>query len=307
MTQPHPSTVERFIQDELALLRVQTRHGLAIIAEQGAQLLSYVPHGEAPLVWLSPDAAYRRGESVRGGVPVCWPWFSDLARNPAPVRAGVDAAHQDDAPKHGFARTLDWTHAETAHEAEGVTLVFKLDVAAGVCGWAQPAHLTVRFRLAESVTIELGVTNESTTPMVVSQALHTYFAVSDVRQVQVHGVAGASFIDTLDDWKTKTQAGALTIGAETDRLYLGLGNTLSIEDSGWARRITIRTAHSASAVIWNPWIDKAARLSQFPDDAWPGMLCIETARVWNDLLTIAPAETGYMAVHLQCSPLGRTE
>ena len=303
MTQHTTPTVDRYIQDELALLRVQTPHGQAVIAEQGAQLLKYTPTGQQPLVWLSAEAAYRRGESVRGGVPVCWPWFGDLVRNPAQVRAGVDAAHHDQAPKHGFVRTLDWTHAETAIEAESVTLIFKLDVAGGSFGWAQPAHLTLRFRLADTVTIELGVTNSSNEAMVVSQALHTYFAVSDVRQVQVRGVEGSHFIDTLDEWKTKTQAGPLTISGETDRLYLNLGDRLSIEDPGWGRRIEIQTAHSASAVIWNPWIEKAARLSQFDDDAWPQMLCIETARVWDNLLSIAPGDTAYMAVHLRASPL----
>lgn len=299
MTPTTTPTAERFIQDDLALWRIQTPYGRAVVAEQGAQLLSYLPVGEPPLVWLSEQARYVRGESVRGGVPVCWPWFGDLDRNPTQVRAGVKADRHVLAPKHGFVRTQDWSHAETSIETDAVTLVFRLDVAEGIGGWGQPAHLTLRLRFASTLTIELGVTNESPQPMIVSQALHTYFAVSDVRQVQVHGVDGARFIDTLDDWQTKTQAGVLRFTGETDRIYLDVGKTLVIEDPGWSRSIQIQTAHSASAVIWNPWIDKAARLSQFADDAWQRMLCIETARVWDDLLTISPGETGYMALHVQ--------
>ncbi len=299
MTQTITPTAERFIQDDLALWRITTPHGQALVAEQGAQLLSYVPDGEQPLVWLSEQARYVRGESVRGGVPVCWPWFGDLERNPAQVRAGVHADLHAQAPKHGFVRTQDWTHAETSIETQAVTLVFRLDVVKGASGWSQPAHLTLRLRFADTLTVELGVTNESPEPMIVSQALHTYFAVSDVRQVQVLGVDGARFVDTLDDWQIKTQAGVLRFNGETDRIYLDVGKTLVIEDPGWSRSIQIQTAHSASAVIWNPWTDKAARLSQFADDAWQRMLCIETARVWDDLLTIAPGETGYMAVHVQ--------
>ena len=302
MTHTLTPTAERYLQDDLALWRVHTPHGHAIVAEQGAQLLSYVPTGQPPLVWLSEQARYERGESVRGGVPVCWPWFSDLARNPAQVRAGVDPARHADAPKHGFVRTQDWTHAETAVEGDALTMIFKLDVVAGTSGWGQAAHFTLRLRFAETVTIELGVTNESLEPMIVSQALHTYFAVSDVRQVQVTGLDGARFIDTLDDWQTKTQAGALRFTGETDRLYLDVGNTLTIDDPGWSRQVRIQTSHSGSAVIWNPWIEKASRLSQFADDAWPDMLCIETARVWDNLLTITPGETGYMAVHVQALP-----
>jgi len=296
------SAVERVRKDDLDLLRVRTPHGVALIAEQGAQLLSYQPHGQPPVVWLSEQARFERGESVRGGIPVCWPWFGDLDRNPAAVQAcagsGLGAT-----PKHGFARTLDWVCAEPTLEADGVTLLFKLDLSHGHAGWNGAAQLSLRIRLAEVLTVELGVTNESDAALTLSQALHTYFAVSDVRQVRVEGVDGARFVDTLDGWTTKTQSGDLHITAETDRLYLGIDRTLSIHDPGWSRRIDIQTSHSASAVIWNPWIDKAARLSQFADDAWQRMLCIETARVWDDLVQVAPGDTAYMAVHIQAVPL----
>ena len=303
MTQLLESTVTRFTRGDLALWRVETQHGVGIVAEQGAQLLSYVPHGQPPLVWLSDEARYVHGESPRGGVPVCWPWFGDLARNPAQVRARVRDTASDSAPKHGFARTQDWVHVDTAVDNDSATLVFRMEVFEGQAGWSQAAHLTMRLRFSEFITIELGVNNQSDAPLIASQALHTYFAVSDVRQISVDGVEGATFIDTLDDWTPKTQAGALRFNSETDRLYLGLGNTLSIVDPGWERRITIQTSHSRSAVIWNPWIDKAARLSQFADDAWTGMVCIETARVWDDLLHVEPGDTGYMAVHLKAIAL----
>lgn len=302
MTQLAESTVTRYTQGDLALWRVETPHGVGVIAEQGAQLLSYVPHGQPPLVWLSDEARYAHGESPRGGVPVCWPWFGDLARNPAEVRARVRDVAAANAPKHGFVRSQDWVHVDTAMDNDSATLVFKKEVFEGQGGWSQAAHLTLRLRFAESVTIELGVSNQSDTPLIASQALHTYFAVSDVRHISIEGVDGARFVDTLDDWAIKTQAGPLRFTSETDRLYLGLGNTLSIVDPGWARRIAIQTSHSRSAVIWNPWIDKAARLSQFADDAWQGMVCIETARVWDDLLQVEPGDTGYMAVHLRAIP-----
>lgn len=292
------STVERKMQGELAIWHVRTQHGEARVAEQGAQLLSYVPTGQPPLVWLSPDAEYRHGEGPRGGVPVCFPWFGDLSTNPPEVRAGFDLAQFDDAPKHGWVRSQDWTHADTTADPDGVTLVFRRTLPAGHGGWRHGAQLTLRMRFAAAVTLELGVRNDSDTPMTVSQALHTYFAVSDVRQVHVEGLKGVRFIDTLDDWFSKTQAGALRFAGETDRLYLNVPDTLVIVDPGWRRKIRVQSSHSRSAVLWNPWIDKARRLSQFPDDGWIGMLCIETARVWDDLLHVEPGDTAYMAVHL---------
>jgi len=287
------------MQGDLALWRVRTPHGEGIIAEQGAQLLSYTPHGQPPLIWLSPEAAYDRGESLRGGVPVCWPWFGELDRNPPEVRANVDAETASHAPKHGFARTQDWVHVDTANDAEGVTLVFRLDVTGESPKWRHAARLTLRIRMADAITLELGVTNMSDAALTLSQALHTYFAVSDVHQVHITGVEGKSFVDTLDDWQVKDQVGPLRFTGETDRLYLGLDQPLTIHDPGWGRKIIVQSSHSRSAVIWNPWIEKAKRIGQFPDDAWQGMLCIETARVWDDVLTIEPGDTAFMAAYLR--------
>ncbi len=292
------STVERKKQGELAVWHIRTPHGEARVAEQGAQLLSYVPHDQPALVWLSPEAAYRHGEAPRGGVPVCFPWFGDLSANPPEVRAGFDIAAEAHVPKHGWVRSMDWSHADTHADPDGVTLVFRCALTPGYGGWRHGAQLTLRMRFAATVTLELGVRNDSDATMTVSQALHTYFAVSDVRAVQVDGLAGARYIDTLDSWRSKTQAGALSFSGETDRLYLDLPDTLHIVDPGWGRRIRVQSSHSRSAVLWNPWIDKARRLSQFPDAGWTDMLCIETARVWDDLLQVEPGDTVYMAVHL---------
>jgi len=302
MPHSNDSSAERFMQGDLALWRVRTPHGEALIAEQGAQLLSYTPHGQPPLVWLSPEASYERGVSLRGGVPVCWPWFGDLDRNPAEVRANVASAYAESAPKHGFARIQDWGHVDTAFDAEGVTLVFRLDVTGESPKWGHPARLTLRIRLADAITLELGVCNLSDSPLTISQALHTYFAVSDVRDITISGVEGKSFVDTLDQWHVKTQGDALQFTGETDRLYLGLDQPLTIRDPGWARDIVVQSSHSRSAVIWNPWIEKAKRIDQFPDHAWQGMVCIETARVWDDVLTIAPGDTAFMAAYLRVVP-----
>ena len=299
MPHSNDSSAERFMQGDLALWRVRTPHGEGVIAEQGAQLLSYTPHGQPPLIWLSPEASYERGVSLRGGVPVCWPWFSDLDRNPAEVRSNLDAAHAESAPKHGFARIQDWGHVDTAFDAEGVTMVFRLDVTGESPKWRHPARLTLRIRFADAITLELGVCNMSDESLTISQALHTYFAVSDVRHITISGVEGKSFVDTLDNWQVKTQADALQFTGETDRLYLGLDQPLTIRDAGWSRDIVVQSSHSHSAVIWNPWIEKSKRLDQFSNDAWQGMVCIETARVWDDVLTIAPGDTAFMAAYLR--------
>jgi glucose-6-phosphate 1-epimerase len=116
------------------------------------------------------------------------------------------------------------------------------------------------------------------------------------------GVENAQYIETLANWEERLQQGPIQITGETDRIYLGLAEPLVINDPGWKRAIHIKASNSNSAVVWNPWVDKSARLSQFPDDAWQRMLCVETARVWDDLMVVAPGTTETMAVEIWSTP-----
>jgi glucose-6-phosphate 1-epimerase len=300
MTDTSLCTIDRIMLDELVCWRVRTPHGEACVAEQGAHLLRYRPTDQPPLVWLSEQAAFRLGESPRGGVPVCWPWFGDLARNPHVVRA--EAADMEDPPKHGVARTQLWTLTSQSTDAEGATLVFTLDLPDGLDGWPHSARAALTMRFDTAVTLSLTTLNRGTAPLSMTQALHTYFAVSDVHAVSVDGFDGTHYIDTLDDWREKPQAGPIRFTGETDRIYQGFGGHATIHDPGWRRTIQIHTQGSASAIVWNPWIDKARRLSQFDDEAWRGMLCIETARAAADLLTLEPGAAHTLSVRLTVEP-----
>jgi len=300
MTETSLCTIDRIMLDELVCWRVRTPHGEACVSEQGAHLLRYRPTDQPPLVWLSEQAEFRLGESPRGGVPVCWPWFGDLARNPHIVRA--EAADMDDPPKHGVARTLLWNLTSQSTDAEGATLVFTLDLPEGLDGWRHSARAALTMRFDTAVTLSLTTLNRGTGPLSMTQALHTYFAVSDVHAVSVDGFDGTHYIDTLDDWREKPQAGAIRFTGETDRIYQGFAGHAVIHDPGWQRTIHIHTQGSASAIVWNPWIDKARRLTQFDDEAWRGMLCIETARAAADLLTLEPGEAHTLSVRLTVEP-----
>ncbi|KAF1071138.1 MAG: putative glucose-6-phosphate 1-epimerase [Pseudomonas citronellolis] len=292
--------IDEELNDELLCWRVQTPHGEALIAQQGAQLLSYQPHEQPPLVWLSDTAAFKRGQSLRGGVPVCWPWFGDLKRNPIEVRNTVVG---DSAPAHGLVRTLDWQLGDIEESAEALVLNFSVNAAGGLPGWAHEAELSLQMRFSERLSLRLTTHNLGDKPLPLSQALHTYFAVSDVREVSIDGLQGTRYIETLENWEERNQAGVVRIKGETDRIYLGLDRPLAIHDPKWQRRILIQAEHSQSAVVWNPWIDKARRLSQFRPDAWQDMLCIETARVWDNTLSVAPGRSESMSVEIWSEPL----
>lgn len=297
MTSPQNSASLEEVQiGELPCWRLSTEWAEALITRQGAQLLSYQPHGQPPVVWLSEQAQYKQGQVLRGGVPVCWPWFGDLDRNPEAVRAMVAAPAG--APAHGLVRSLDWELGDATCEAGIVVVDFHVSLANGAGPWAHPAELMLRCRLGKTLELELSTHNFGDTPITVSQALHTYFAVSDSRNVSLTGVENARYIETLEHWEERRQSGPVHIVGETDRIYLGLNEPLVINDPAWKRAIHIKADNSNSAIVWNPWVDKSARLSQFADDAWQRMLCVETARVWDDLLVVAPGKTETMAVEI---------
>lgn len=294
-------TLEKLKQGELDIWQVKTDHAELLVAEQGAQVLSYTRTGEQPLIWLNDHAEFKQGKAIRAGVPVCWPWFGNLARNPQAIqgmREGTDAA-----PSHGLVRTLKWA-VDSHVEGQKVTLVFTLPEADGqLPGWPHAARLELRIVLDETLSLSLTTLNLGVEPLHLSQALHTYFAVSDVRQVAVEEVAGLEYIETLEDWEQRTQEGRLEVTGETDRVYLDTPARLSIADSEWKRRILIDTQGSASAVIWNPWIERAAALPDMDNNGWQRMFCIETANVLADVKTLGPGESHTLAVTISSEAL----
>ncbi len=293
--------IERVELGELTCWRVQLGDAQLLVAQQGAQILSLQQGEQPPLIWLSEQAAYQRGQSVRGGVPLCWPWFGNLQRN----LSAIQAQHRNpaNAPAHGGVRGLDWQLQDIDNQGEAVELHFSFDTRQhALPDWPHAAELQLRIRLDQRLQLSLSSHNHGDQPLALSQALHSYFAVSDIRQVQVEGLQGCRYIETLEDWQERQQAGALAFSGETDRIYLNVPPRLSLLDSGWQRRIHVEAGHSRSAVLWNPWIDKAQRLSHFANDAWQRMLCIETANVWDDCVELAPGASHSLDLSLWSEP-----
>lgn len=294
--------VERVQLGQLDCWRIFTADSELLLAQQGAQLLSYRRENQPPLIWLSPEASYRNGQGVRGGVPVCWPWFGDLRRNPATVQAHYLA---DAAPAHGLLRTLPWELQDIQQQADGVSLRLTYDTTRHpLPHWDGEASLSLTLELTEQLQLRLETHNLGQAPLTFSQALHSYFAVSDVRTVRIEGLAGCRYIDTLQDWQTRLQEGEPLIEGETDRLYLDVPARLAINDPAWNRRILLESRGSASAVLWNPWTDKARRLSQFPDSAWQKMLCIETGNLWDDIVKLLPGQRHQLSLCISSESLG---
>jgi glucose-6-phosphate 1-epimerase len=288
--------VESEQHGELNCWRISSDRAELLIAQQGAQILSYQRVGEPPLLWLSDQAMFRQGKSVRAGVPVCWPWFGNLQRNPASVQAMYRG---EQAPAHGLARTRDWQLLGVEEKGADLHIEFELPEAQGdLPGWPHDVELKLQVVLGDVLTVSLNSRNMGNSPVTISQALHSYFAVSDVRQARVEGVEGLQYIETLADWEQRQQQGALGFAGETDRIYLDTPQTLSIVDPHWARRITLTSNGSRSAVIWNPWTERARELADMADDGWQRMLCIETANVWDDVVELKPGASRSLQVRI---------
>ncbi len=237
---------------------------------QGAHIAHWTPHGQKPVVFISSKSFFAPGKPIRGGVPIIFPWFG--ARSDGKP-----------GPAHGFARTALWSVESTRLLDTGaVEIVFVL-----------PEH-AVRFTAIVGSELEmlLDVSNQTAEPFKYEEALHTYFSVSDVRNVQVEGLEGTTYIDKTDSFARKVQPDApLRIAKETDQVHLDTTSTCVVSDPESNRRIEIHKTGSHSTVVWNPWIEKTAGMADMAPDDWQGMICVETANAADNAVTLAPGES----------------
>ncbi|RMP67983.1 hypothetical protein ALQ18_02880 [Pseudomonas marginalis pv. marginalis] len=295
MPTPH---VENVQIDQLDCWRIRHNGAELMVAQQGAHIFSYQRQGEQPLIWPNQQAVFKKGKGIRTGVPVCWPWFGVFDRNPQSVKA----MRQSDEPAgaHGFVRTATWTLDTVTPVGDALQVdLLLLAPEGGFPGWPHQVDLKLSLLLDDQLHIRLTSHNRGSDTVTLSQALHTYFAVSDVRNVQVEGLDGLAYIDTADGWTEKTQTGLLHFTAETDRIYLDTPSQLSIVDKDWQRRIQLTAEGSTSTVIWNPWTERAKAFDDMADDGWQGMLCIETANVLDDVVSLAPGESHTLGVSIR--------
>jgi glucose-6-phosphate 1-epimerase len=272
--------------DRLALHAVE---GEALVYLQGAHVAHFQPQGEKPVLWMSAESRFEAGKPLRGGVPICFPWFGPKAGSP-------------DAPLHGFARILPWTIGSIAREADG-RLRAVLDLSAEAAtrgGFPRELSLSLGVTVGRSLRMELTVRNVDSAAVTFEAALHSYFAVSDVRQVRIRGLEGVSYVDKTAAMARKPgEAGPISIAAETDRVYAGTSGTVTIEDPGWRRRIVVSKSGSRTTVIWNPWVAKAKAMPDFGDEEWTGLLCVETANALDDAVTLGPDASHAMTATIE--------
>lgn len=274
-----PSVRQTPGRNGLPRLAISSGRASAEIYLHGAHATAWQPAGAAaPVLWVSRDSQFQAGAPIRGGVPICFPWF---------------AAHGSDsgAPMHGFARIRPWTLVSAEDHDGEVQVVLRLADADPWRPSAWPHRFAAEYRvtMGSRLALALNVTNTGGAPLSFEAALHTYYAVRDIREVMVTGLAGTDYLDKVEALARKTQGDApIRFSGETDRVYLDTDATCTIHDPGLGRRIEIAKTGSRSTVVWNPWIDKARAMPDFGDDEWTSMLCIETANVRDAAIRLEP-------------------
>lgn len=281
----------------IPVIEVFNPHASALISLQGAQVLSWIPKNEDGLdaedvIWLSQDACFAPGKSVRGGIPICWPWFGQHPENlPA-------------YPAHGFARTCLWqVDATEILDDDSTRIQFSLQRdsldAQTQAMWPTGASVSLMLTIGHRLELELITRNNGDTPLQISEALHTYFRIGDIDKVLLHGLDDTDYLDKPDNFKRKHQHGPVMIEGEIDRVYLDTETDCVIEDRSLGRNIIIIKCGSHSTVVWNPGEAVAAKMGDLGPDGYRQMLCVESGNMADNTVTIAPGKTHQLWVQYE--------
>ena len=254
-------------------VEVKNSSAQAKIALQGAHIFHYAKHTGEPILWLSETSRFEYGESIRGGIPVCWPWF------------GMNK--DESLPQHGFARTAMWELSRTNEVSPDETeLTFKLSSSDETLKlWQYKFKLELHVVISDKLILELKTTNIDDEAFLITQALHSYFNISHISHVEINGLDNKPYLDALT-MKQERQNGSVTFNQEVDRVYQEVDGEILLKDEN--RIIHIQNEGSSSVVVWNPWIEKCKRMSAMKDEAYEKMVCIESANAFDDAKTIEP-------------------
>lgn len=273
----------------LTEINITTPVSTAQIYTHGAHVTRFQKNGEPPFLFMSAESLFAAGKAIRGGVPICFPWFGG--------RTG-DVAH-------GFARVTPWQIVKTSAAADGtVTIVLALPALAERPNWK---NLRTEFTVtvSDKLTMELTASNEGCDgPMSLEDCLHTYFTVGDISQVSITGLKGLQYLDKVENYARKQETSdALRIGSEVDRVFLNATGPVEIHDPKLGRKILVEKTGSASCVVWNPWIAKAKAMADFGDEEYHQMLCVEAGNVGENEISLPPGQSKSLKVTLSSRSL----
>ena len=272
----------------LPMAEVRNDFATARLFLHGAHVTAFQPHGHKPVIWLSEQSYYQSEKAIRGGIPICWPWFAD---------------HPSDStkPAHGFVRTAPWTLRETGENNEGGTFLrlgFQDDQKTRAL-WSFGFDLELSVTCGMQLIVSLSVQNTGKELFTCGGALHSYFAVGDATRIHISGLEGLTYIDKVNQYRRTTQEGPVRIRGETDWIYLGTESACFIEDPVWQRRIRVAKKGSQTTVVWNPGPDKALTMKDFGSREYEGMVCVEAANAADDTVALEPGQKHILETEIE--------
>ena len=266
----------RFEQNKNGLVHAIIQNPIATgeVYFHGGHITAWQPQGHNPVLWVSRESAFEPEKAIRGGVPICFPWFGSHPTD-------------NNAPAHGYARISDWQLAKAEQiDEDGIRLQLET--------YIDPFRLIfqVQFGHVLETILTTHLPAEEHSAHRFEDALHTYLSVSDVRSISISGLEQCQYVDKLDQSSVKQQSGSpIQFSSETDRVYYNNESSCVLTDPQMKRQISVSKSGSRSTVIWNPWIDKSIRMKDFGDDEWQNMVCIETANVGTDAIELSPGQS----------------
>lgn len=267
-------------QDDQGLdcVRLQWNGAEALIYLQGAHIAIYAPAGSENILWVSETSFFQPGKAIRGGIPICWPWFGQHS--------------EADRPQHGYARQSVFRLLSSKPSEEYAQVVLRLDSSEAPFGeWLGKFDLEIEVRLSDHLWMEMLSHNRTAKTQVLSTCLHSYFAVADARQIQLPDLTKKSYLDKVENGENCTQEDPFSIAAEVDRIYLNAPESIWLFDPVVDRKIEINSWGCEQLVVWNPWADKAKQMQDFDDRGYLKMVCVEPANALPGSVTVNPRET----------------
>ncbi len=266
-------------EKHMIVANIESQFSSAKISLYGAQVLSFTPKGERDLLFLSQDAFYQNGKAIRGGIPICWPWFG---------------AHPDtnDLPSHGFARLSNWDVIQTSSNNGEVHIQLQLkNSEANEALWPYKFETLINLSIGKSLKLSLTTINKDDKAFTISSALHSYLNISDSEKIKVEGLENTEYRDDVLHTTSLQNESQLSIKGEFDRQYINTSKSCLINDPSFERQIQIDKEGSQTTVVWNPGDKLSSKMKDLGDNEYKNMLCIEAANNINDTITINPGES----------------
>ena len=267
--------VSFYKKEELYVIRVTNKYAHLDLALCGAQVLSFAPVGEKDLLWMSPASEFKTGTPVRGGIPLCFPWFGP---------------HDTDKslPQHGFARLLVWNLEEVSQQANDETFI-RLSLKSSpetLKYWASDFYAELTVVVGEKLEVNLMIKNTGSEALMYTSALHTYFGISDIEKIAIEGLKDTSYYWGFTSERQSQAEELLVIEKEENRRYVETGAVCTIKDEGWGREIVAGKNGSLVTVVWNPWKENCRQIGDIPDEAYRSFVCVEAANAYADVVEL---------------------